>query len=458
MIQLQRNGVRWEMTSDFQPLLEGVLSQPGQPIKETPAKLVSLVECQGQRFYLKHYRYDAVPLRPYKYLFKSSQARQEWELARAMTAKNIPIVRHVALGERWRRGGLREGILITEEFRGIPVREAGQEFADRVLALIHTMHEAGAIQHDLHGANVLVNPESGEVRLVDLHGIQLKRRLSDAEKQENLARLRKFQSVSVPAEIESLSRDMRRQMHHRRSFRAWKTNRDFAPQRHGDHQWQVRLDRMNDDVARILRDPESFLAGASEKFKNGRTSTVAAHGSWVLKRYNFKKPLNLLKDLLRPSRAHASLRKAYHLELAGIPTATPLAAANRRRFGLITGGYFLMAKIPGAVALRDYQGDPVSALRKVAVLIARLHEAGFSHRDLKTANIMFDRDDQPVLIDLDGLSFEDVLPPGRVVADLRRLETGARRHPLWQPSFAARFVKYYCRQRHLKPRQLRSGG
>lgn len=444
--------MRWELAPDFQPLLEEVLTGSGQVVKETPAKLVSLIELRGQGFYVKRYRYSAIPLRPYKYWFKTSQARQEWELARDLEQKGIPIVRHVALGERWHRGGLQDGILITEAFHGIPVREAGQVFADKVLSLVLRMHEAGAIQHDLHGANVLVNPDSGEVRLVDLHGIEMKLHLSDRDKAENLARLRKFQAVEVSPDIEVMSREMRRRMYHQRSFRAWKRNRDFEPQEHGRHRWQVRSGLMNDEIRHVLQAPDSFLDRATLRFKNGRSSMVAAGDSVVLKRYNFKKPFNLIKDLFRPSRALASFRKAYHLELSGIPTARPLAAADRRVGGLVTGGYFLMERIPLAVSLRDYRSDANSVVRKVALLIAQLHEEGFSHRDLKTSNIMFDQNDRPVLIDLDGLSYESGVSHQRAQTDLRRLWAAAQQHPQWKPTFALRFMRHYCRERNLRPK------
>jgi tRNA A-37 threonylcarbamoyl transferase component Bud32 len=258
--------------------------------------------------------------------------------------------------------------------------------------------------------------------------------------------------VSVSPDIEVMSREMRRRMYHQRSFRAWKRNRDFEPQKHGRHRWQVRSGIMNDEIQQVLQAPDSFLARAALKFKKGRSSMVAAGDSVVLKRYNFKKPFNLVKDLFRPSRALASFRKAYHLELSGIPTARPLAAADRRVSGLVTGGYFLMERIPSAVSLRDYRSDAALVVRKVASLIAKLHEEGFSHRDLKTSNIMFDQNDRPVLIDLDGLSYEGAISNQRAQTDLRRLLAAARRHPQWKPTFATRFLRNYCRQRNLRPK------
>ena len=275
---------------------------------------------------------------------------------------------------------------------------------------------------------------------------------------ENLARLRKFQAVEVPAEIEKMGRDMRREMHHRRSYRAWKQNREFASQRYGGLRWQVRLDKTGAEMEGILKDPDGFLDTAATKLKNGRSSTVAAHGSFVLKRYNFKKPINLIKDLFRASRSKSSFRKAYHLETAGIATAAAVAAADRRVFGMVTGGYFLMERIPGAVSLRDYRGDLKSTVTKVAELIANLHDQGFSHRDLKTANIMFDQDGQPVLIDLDGLSFENVLTPFRAGVDLKRLHLAAQDHPQWNPNLVARFLRHYCRHRQMRPRTLKMEG
>ena len=104
-------------------------------------------------------------------------------------------------------------------------------------------------------------------------------------------------------------------------------------------------------------------------------------GGVVLKRYNLRKLTNLLKDLFRASKARRAFRKAYHLELAGVPTARPLATADRRLGGLLLRSYLLMEEIPDAQHLGQWRGDPYVAARTAAALLPKLHHEGFRHRD-----------------------------------------------------------------------------
>src|SRR6185436_5321827 len=113
----------------------------------------------------------------------------------------------------------------------------------------------------------------------------------------------------------------------RRSIRCLRTNREFSVRRFGRWRWHVRTAAVNPEVERILSAPDEFIANA-HALKQGRSSTVAAAHGLVLKRYNFKKPLNLLKDFFRASRGRRSYRKAYHLELCGVPTARVIATTD----------------------------------------------------------------------------------------------------------------------------------
>jgi tRNA A-37 threonylcarbamoyl transferase component Bud32 len=141
----------------------------------------------------------------------------------------------------------------------------------------------------------------------------------------------------------------------------------------------------------------------------------------VLKRYNLRKAGNLFKDVFRRSKARRAFRKAYHLELTGVPTARPIATADKRVLGLLVASYFLMEEIPGAIHLGQWRGDNEAALQRLAELLARLHDEGFSHRDLKETNIVFDSQNRILLIDLEGLEFLDTVSRTRADADLARL-------------------------------------
>ena len=171
MIHYTQDGIRWHLQEDMEALLQPLLAGKGRVVKESPAKLVSVVEVGGRTFYVKRYRHSAVPLRPLKFFFKRSQAHAEWEVARRLESLGIPAVRHVALGERWSATGLNESILITEGFDGVPLDQRSDFVPAAVLAFVERMHQAGVLQADLHPGNILVGKDPTEMRLVDLHGI-----------------------------------------------------------------------------------------------------------------------------------------------------------------------------------------------------------------------------------------------------------------------------------------------
>src|SRR5207247_762532 len=86
----------------------------------------------------------------------------------------------------------------------------------------------------------------------------------------------------------------------------------------------------------------------------------------------------------------------------------------------------------------------------VAEMLARLHQEGFTHRDLKEGNIVFDTEGRPHLIDLDGLRYVRETTHQQAIADVARL---ARGMASWQQRLTrcdrARFLAAYCRARGL---------
>jgi tRNA A-37 threonylcarbamoyl transferase component Bud32 len=455
MIRLIRAGYRWEVTPAFAPCLETVLEAPGDTVKESPVKLVTRHTVDSGVYYLKRYRHDRVLLRPYKYLFKASQARQEWRLSSRLAELGIPVVPHLAHGERWSAGGLRESVLITRAFAGQPADEASNVSLEGLLHWVQSLHDRGVLQRDLHPGNILVSSDGAEFCLVDLHGTQIKPWLHPAERAENLANLRIFLSLPVEPEVEALSERRRREHYARRSWRCLKHNREFIPRRYGRMTWRVRKPYLTPALEAILADPDGFLARRATILKPGRSATVGKADGWVLKRHNLRKWTSLAKDLFRRSRAYRAMQRAYHLELVGIKTARPIAAAERRIFRFLVRSYFVMEEIPEARDLREWPGGKGMVIDRIARLIARLHEEGFSHRDLKETNIVIDAKEQALLLDLEGLVYIGTVSGRRAAADLGRLARGAASLPQYQRSDRVRFLHQYCRARKLRPSQLR---
>jgi len=451
--RLVHENVGWELAPDFEPLLKLVLAAPGRVIKESAAKLVSEHRVAGGSFFIKHYRHAAVPGRTFKFWFKPSQARGEWRLAQALEARGVPIVRHVALGERRSWRGVEESILITEAFDGVPANEVPTLPPEAIPAFIERIWQAGVVQRDLHPANLLVNPATREMRLVDLHGIVVRESPRASDRDLMLATARMALELPVSREVECLSLALRKDALRHRSKRCLKTNRDFARKTFGAWKWNVRLRTLTPEVEQILREPDKFIESA-RSLKRGRSSTVSAGRGIVLKRYNFKKPLNLVKDLWRGSRGRRGFRKGYHLELAEIATARVFATTDHRVCGFLTRSYVLMDEIPRAVDAGQWSGDPRPAARALGKLIGRLHHEGFTHRDLKETNLLFNPDGVPHLIDLDGLEFVSEVSAEEASANLRRLAEGSGTAGKLNRANVLAFLLTYCRARQTTPRRI----
>jgi tRNA A-37 threonylcarbamoyl transferase component Bud32 len=454
VIRLKSEGVRWELSPEFAPWLDAVLKSPGQGVKESTVKSVTRHQVAGKTYYVKRYRHHAVPLRSLKYFFTPSQARQEWKLAQKLEFRRVPVVHHVAWGERWSGGGSLESILITEGFDGVPLDQVRDVDLGKVLEFVEGLHDRGVLHEDLHPGNLLVKREPLELRLIDLHGTTVKSRLTADERARNLALLRVNLPIRVSPEVERVSAGLRRRLLLQRSKRCFWRNREFTRQRLGGLTWNVRLPFFNPAIEGILADPDGFLKKRAQILKPGRTSTVGRAERVVLKRFNLRKILSLAKDLTRDSRARRAYRHAYHLELLGIPTARSIATADRRAAGVLLRSYFLMEEITGATdlgaCLRSNRVLDSAVIHQAASIVGQLHQEGYSHRDLKETNLVLDKSGHLYLIDLDGLKYFSRIAERRAALDLLRLARGVRAYPAVTRSHRVRFLLKYCRVRGLR--------
>jgi tRNA A-37 threonylcarbamoyl transferase component Bud32 len=214
----------------------------------------------------------------------------------------------------------------------------------------------------------------------------------------------------------------------------------------GGLRWRVRRSLVNTHAEAIMNAPDEFLARA-RVLKPSRSSAVSAQDGLVLKRYNFRKWRNLFKDLVRGSKARRCFFRALHLETAGIPTARPLAFAEQRCGGVPLRSYLLMEEIPQAASLFAWRGDKRRAIQSLARLIARLHDAGFTHQDLKEGNLLLDGRGEAFLVDLDGLRYVRRVEDKWAVADLARLAQAAAGQSRATRTDHVRFLQAYCRMR-----------
>lgn len=189
------------------------------------------------------------------------------------------------------------------------------------------------------------------------------------------------------------------------------------------------------EVGERLADLES-LPGV-EVLKRNLVRTVlrvplAGGGRVIVKRYAVQGALDWIKYAVVPSRAMAEWVTGRALAEAGIPTAVPLAMAERR--SVVLGDAALVTReIEDALHLNAYVAahfpQPNDALRtalydELARIVRRLHDAGFVHNDLHGGNVLVNGPpDAPQVhvIDLHSVDHSDRPAAGRRWFDLAKL-------------------------------------
>lgn len=488
-----------------------VRQAPMTRVKQSRAKVVYRMKMDGPQgprtIYLKSYLTGNYFWRQFKYAFRASPAMEEWRLALRLSKRGVPIAPHLAVGETRFLTTLQEATLITEGLSGWETiadfldghgggRPGAVEpglrrtFASELGKFVRLLHDRGVLQVDLHGSNILMRLAAGrpEFRLVDLDGIIVHRRVPWSERVANLItlhiyfarrcsradRLRFLRAYlgedkasrlpKLGRRIEDVAARALKFYRRDRAQRCLKNNRDFGLLKGAGLVWHARRDLFNTESEVIIENPNRLLAQPRVLIKNSASSTVGRYMGFILKRTNPKKTLNWIKDLFRPSRARDAYLKAYQLELCGISTPKAVACADWRNFGFLQHSYLLTQEIAGASALDQFARAnpklPLAArrdlLRRLARLVAALHDAGFSHRDMKAQNILVGPapEHKLYLIDLDGLNDLGELSARRVSKDLARLDRAAGELLGAGPRERLRFFAEY--RRALRDRRLRA--
>lgn len=164
----------------------------------------------------------------------------------------------------------------------------------------------------------------------------------------------------------------------------------------------------------LIQNPDAFFSlPSTEILKAGRTSTVVKipldNQQIVIKRYNIKNFHHRLKRCIQPTRAQLSWRLAHQLQFVGINTAKPVAFIENRFLGLRSKSYFVMEYIEGTRADHFFENTTITpeqkiiAAKRIVALLFKLVRLRLSHGDLKITNILFNTQQEPILIDLDSM-------------------------------------------------------
>ena len=143
-------------------------------------------------------------------------------------------------------------------------------------------------------------------------------------------------------------------------------------------------------------------------------------GSVYVKHYLVPDFRSTLRQWFRRGKGRNEGKRTRHLESIGVPTITPIALGEQRKHKFLFENYLVTPAISDAIPLNAFVEETMPAwpagrraeVRKrlalaLAVMTARLHDAGHVHTDFHPGNILvrMGTDDVPVLamIDLDAL-------------------------------------------------------
>lgn len=190
-----------------------------------------------------------------------------------------------------------------------------------------------------------------------------------------------------------------------------------------------------DDRRQVIKESHSSVVCRGRlETDDGRSIDVICKR--VMRRNLFKRIL----QSIRTSRPMLTWKRGNALLNRQIPTARPLAVVERRVCGLLTDALVITEYVPHTldldtlltVTLREQPPAVQRMLKRqvtesLSLVIRRLHERGFAHRDLKAPNVLVQWDpasSEParvLLVDLDGLSPSRMGDPDLDVQTLTRL-------------------------------------
>jgi tRNA A-37 threonylcarbamoyl transferase component Bud32 len=350
--------------------------------------------------------------------------------------------------------------------------------------LVARLAEADLYLPDLHPGNILISggPDSWRLSLVDLaeaerpappestieHLVQLEHFFEPiafvTERLRCLDRVSQILGAVIEASLVArATADYRREFYRHRDRRTRHESKYFrrlkVPAAETAGVWRGWATADWADAVKALLEkaaPTPDLPGATRLKAPGRTAdiwrlTLPDGRALVVKRHKRTGRRGPGRGLLG-TRSLAAFRRGHALLARGISTARPVAAVDMRRRGAVKDTLLVTEPVAG-MPLSEWlrRGPPASERRQLARALAqmlcRMHDAGFSHRDLKAPNILVapcgSCGPRPVLVDLDGVRATPSVSAARRIKDLMRLSVSLDEWGVARRTDRLRFLRAY---------------
>jgi tRNA A-37 threonylcarbamoyl transferase component Bud32 len=444
-------------------------------IKDRPQRTIFRVHLAGHDLHVKQCKVCGWRAW-FRERFRAPKAHLEYSKLLAAAARHVSTVTALGCGT-----GRAESVLVTSTISdAIPLADwletwhrVRERFAVSIALgqFMARIHHAGVLHPDPHPGNILIR-DSAEPKffLLDLHDARFGPPASERASLANLVlfnrwfilrtnrsdRMRFWRAYVVErtrlANRDVINyfqaRDLEWQTS-RSNLRFWRgrtrrcveENRRFRRVAIGRHAGHLVSDWPMDAI-----DPaDDFTCGLV--LKDSRSSAVVVRDMAI----GGSSRVVVCKHFRRSARA---CRRAWingHAFLdCLLPTPRPLAMFRRFRFGLPRDGLLVTEFIPDAINLREAVTD-ASRRRERVELVARIvrhmHQRGWSHRDLKAANVLLAPDssgrESARFIDLAGASRPIRLSRGRRAKDLTRLNASFHDLPQLSRTDRLRFLRAY---------------
>ena len=224
-----------------------------------------------------------------------------------------------------------------------------------------------------------------------------------------------------------------------------------------------------DELASFAEAPERILDDPSATLiKRGRSALVVhvaltISGTAIQTAYKRCGSRTQLRRLVRGIRTSAARRNfllGHQLLSLGIATPRPVLAVFPRWHNLLSPSFLATEWIEGALPLDAFTRTAVawgSARRRAALretarqlgrLIGTLHKHGYSHRDLKSANLLvreINGEIEVFLVDLDGASRPRFRIDAARLKNLARLQEASSQITAVTSTLRCRFLNAYLR-------------